>query len=166
MKILSLDPDFILKAEEKFKFTALSLLLIELEKDPAYIVKIPIFFDATCSGIQHLAGLMRDEELSREVNLGEQSEEDPVTDIYSKLANPINEEIRRIGLEEIKYINLKEVKLPRNVLKRPIMTKTYSVTIYGIFEQLIEHFPTKKCVIGNKNVTYYLVPSIYKGINC
>ena len=91
MKILSLDPDFILKAEEKFKFTALSLLLIELEKDPAYIVKIPIFFDATCSGIQHLAGLMRDEELSREVNLGEQSEEDPVADIYSKLANPINE---------------------------------------------------------------------------
>lgn len=57
-KILSMDPDFIVKAEDKFKFTALSLLLIELEKDPKYIVKLPIFFDATCSGIQHLAGII------------------------------------------------------------------------------------------------------------
>lgn len=123
-----MDPDFIIKAEEKFKFTALSLLLIELEKDPAFLIKMPIFCDATCSGIQHLAGIMKDEELSREVNLCEQSDIDPVADIYSKLANPINEEIRKVSFDNVKYINLRYVNLPRNVLKRPIMTQTYSVT--------------------------------------
>nr|YP_009493060.1 DNA-dependent RNA polymerase [Ganoderma tsugae]AWJ63855.1 DNA-dependent RNA polymerase [Ganoderma tsugae] len=162
-KILDMDPEFILGAEEKFKFTALCLLMRELEKDPSYKVKIPVFFDCTCSGIQHLAGLMKDESLGQEVNLTPQSEQDNVSDIYQKLAIPINNEIRRIGLENPKYTNLLEVDLPRNILKKPIITKTYNVTIEGIFEQLQEHF--KKVVV--KGVKYFTnVPTITKHQFC
>ena len=162
-KILSLDPLFIKGAEKKFTFTALCLLYKQLEENPSYEVRLPILFDATCSGIQHLAGLLRDEELSREVNLQEQSESDSVADIYSKLALPINEEINRVGIEDYKYINLRYVKLPRSVLKKPIMTKTYSVTKYGILEQLREHFTKTKITLNGINIYNYNVPSIIQG---
>ena len=41
----------------------------ELDRDPNYIIKTPVFLDATCSGIQHLAALLRDLELGTIVNL-------------------------------------------------------------------------------------------------
>lgn len=161
-KILSMNPNFILAAEDKFKFTALCLLMRELDKDPQYKVKLPVFFDATCSGIQHLAGLMRDSNLAKEVNLTSQTTLDDVFDIYSKLAIPINEKIRRIGREDPKYTNLIEVNLSRKIVKKPIMTKTYNVTVEGIVDQLLENITTNK----KGEIKSYAVPSILEGKIC
>jgi len=41
----------------------------ELDKNPDYLVKLPVFLDATCSGIQHFAALLQDFELGSKVNL-------------------------------------------------------------------------------------------------
>lgn len=100
------------------------------------------------------------------MNLSEQSDKDHVADIYSKLANIINEDIRKASFDDVKYINLRDVNLPRNVLKRPIMTQTYSVTTHGIFGQLVEHFTSYKQSIGDRKITFYKVPSIVKGEYC
>jgi DNA-directed RNA polymerase len=41
----------------------------DIEENPDTIVKFPIFLDATCSGIKHLAALIKDTDLAKEVNL-------------------------------------------------------------------------------------------------
>jgi DNA-directed RNA polymerase len=51
---------------------------------------MPIYLDATCSGIQHLSSLIKDLESGSKVNLLTQSKKDKVGDIYSELLEPIN----------------------------------------------------------------------------
>lgn len=63
------DKKFLLAAQNKFTFAATCLCIKELQNNPNYAVKIPVFLDATCSGIQHLAALIKDCELAKEVNL-------------------------------------------------------------------------------------------------
>lgn len=62
--ILKMEPEFINKAENKYVFTAFCLIMRNLQKDPNYKVKLPVFLDATCSGIQILAAIMRDNTIS------------------------------------------------------------------------------------------------------
>ena len=137
-KILSMDKDFILKAESKLCFVAVSLVLRELSINPATEVRIPIFLDATASGIQHLAALMKDCTLAKEVNLVKLEHMQGAADIYEKLLIPINEEIIRVGREHAIFKNLASVHLERSDVKQPIMTKTYNVSpLAPIFERLL-----------------------------
>jgi DNA-directed RNA polymerase len=49
-----------IKADNIFGFASFALTLAKIDKDPNYKVYIPVFLDATCSGIQHLAALLKD----------------------------------------------------------------------------------------------------------
>src|SRR5436305_15204444 len=116
--ILKMDKEFILKAESPFLFTAFSLILIELEKNPNYLVKFPVMLDATCSGIQHFAGLLLDYELAAQVNLIKKDGVDKVEDLYQSLVKPINKAINNYGMDNtFEYSNLIDVKLSRKELK-------------------------------------------------
>jgi DNA-directed RNA polymerase, mitochondrial len=157
-KILKMDSEFILKAENKFVFSAFCLVIRELKKNPNYLVKLPVWLDATCSGIQHLAAIMRDFQLASEVNLIPQKDDEGVADIYNTLRIEINERIRAEGRDNYVFSNLEKVDLQRSDVKTPIMTKSYNVTLLGIKEQLISKFEKKK--IGENEV--YKVPSIIK----
>ena len=64
--------------------------MILLHFNPEKVIKIPIFLDATCSGIQHFAALLQDLELGSHVNLMPYSEKDKPGDIYYELVEPIN----------------------------------------------------------------------------
>jgi len=81
-KIINLEKKFILKAKILLLFTSFCLILRELDKDPNYKVHMPIFLDATCSGIQHIAALIKDFESGKKVNLIPQKKSDTVGDIY------------------------------------------------------------------------------------
>ena len=81
-KIINLDIEFIKKAESKFLFAAFCLTLKNIHEDHKYKVKLPVFLDATCSGIQHLATLLLDKELAKKVNLTPQTISEDVQDIY------------------------------------------------------------------------------------
>jgi len=135
-KIINLDIEFIKKAESKFLFAAFCLTLKNIHDDPNYRVKIPVFLDATCSGIQHLATLLLDKELAKKVNLTPQTNSDDVQDIYSEMMVDINKAINKYGILNPDYSSLAEVKLTRDILKVSIMTKVYNVITYGISEQL------------------------------
>lgn len=137
--IINMNKDFILKAENKFCFTAFCLIMKELKMNPDYIVKMPVFLDATCSGIQHLAALIKDKELAAEVNLVDIPGVDKPSDIYQSLVEPINEAIHAKGAEGFKYANLLEVKLRRKDVKHPIMTRTYNVSVLGVKNQLVSN---------------------------
>jgi DNA-directed RNA polymerase len=159
VNILSMNPDFMLKAENKFVFTSFCFTMKELNKNPKNLVKLPIFLDATCSGIQHLAAIMRDLQLASEVNLIPQDDNTKVGDIYNTLRNPINDLIRKEGRENAIFSNLKYIELERNDVKTPLMTTTYSVTQMGIKDQLASRFT--KIKIGKEE--HYKLPSINKG---
>lgn len=155
-KILEMNKEFMINAENKFSFAAFCLLLRELDLNVDYKVKLPVFLDATCSGILHLAAIIKDCELAKEVNLIPRDNLDVPADIYEALRTPINEEIRKTGRENASYPNLQYVNLSRSDVKHPIMTKTYNVTLYGVNEQLKDKFRVGKSKI-------FKVSSINKG---
>ncbi len=142
------ESEFIKRAENKFVFASFCLTMRELHKNSQYLVKLPVFLDATCSGIQHLASLIQDVELASKVNLIVKSPKLGIkigpADIYNELRKPINEEIRQTGRENPAYINLAELDLDRKTVKTPIMTRTYNVTRTGIREQLMSKFKKQK----------------------
>lgn len=132
-KIYSMDRDFILKAEKPFLFAAFCLALKSLRDNPKSKINFPVFLDATCSGIQHFAGMLMDYDLASEVNL---TKSNLVKDIYSKLVEPINNNIHEFANSNILYSHFKDIKLSRKELKKVIMTKTYNVSLFGITDQL------------------------------
>lgn len=135
-KIINLDIEFIKKAESNFLFAAFCLTLKNFHEDPKYIVKLPVFLDATCSGIQHLATLLLDKELAKKVNLTPQTNSDNVQYIYSEIMIDINKAINNYGILNPDFSSLADVNLTRDILKVSIMTKVYNVTTHGIASQL------------------------------
>jgi DNA-directed RNA polymerase len=166
-KIISLDKDFINKANKKIQFTAFCMAIKNYELDNNFLVKLPVFLDATCSGIQHLSAMLQDINLGANVNLLSKTEDEDVNDLYQTFVDPINESINKFGKENTMYSSLKNVKLDRKIIKTPIMTGVYSVTVDGIFRQLTKKFkktkvmhPTEKTKKGNPRYnTYYDVPT-------
>lgn len=115
-----------------------------------FVSRIPIALDATCSGIQIYSGLLKDREGAKAVNvIG-----DKRSDIYQEVADKVNHYLE-VG-EYPKIIDYttsnKEVhqaytqptidsvkgKITRSLTKRNTMTQPYSVTKYGMYEQLKE----------------------------
>nr|QWO71387.1 RNA polymerase [Termitomyces sp. T70a] len=136
--IYEMDIKFLLQAENIWLFTSFCLIMKKLKYNPNLLVHFPIFIDATCSGIQHIAGMIKDTDLGVNVNLTKQNKEDKVQDIYTKLLNTINYAIFLEGNDSnSKFPNLKHVKLTRSEVKAPIMTKTYNVSLIGIKNQLL-----------------------------
>jgi hypothetical protein len=110
-KIINLDKELILSADSPFIFTAFCLNMRELHNSPDALIYTPVFLDATCSGIQHFAALMKDLELGTNTNLIESTIEDKPGDIYETLLKPINEAINKFGEENKEYSLLSLVKL-------------------------------------------------------
>lgn len=135
-KIINLDRDLISTAENKFIFAAFCLNMKEIHNNPKAIIKTPVFLDATCSGIQHLAALLQDLELGSHVNLLPKEETEVPGDIYTEITEPINKAINKYGEENLEYSNLSIVKFNRKILKQSIMTKVYNVSSFGISNQL------------------------------
>jgi hypothetical protein len=148
-KIINLDRNLILSAENPFIFTTFCLNMKKLHQNPSAIIKTPVFLDATCSGIQHLAALIKNLELGSQTNLLPSTIDDIPEDLYSSLLEPINKAIRDYGQNSMEFEILKYVKLTRKEIKRTIMTKVYNVTIYGISNQLKETF---KSIFNNETV--------------
>lgn len=59
-KVLKIENGFINGAENKLVFIAFCLAMRELDKDPNCLIRISLFLDVTCNGLQHLAAIMRD----------------------------------------------------------------------------------------------------------
>nr|QWO71396.1 RNA polymerase [Termitomyces sp. K1Ag] len=142
-KIVNLDKSLILSAEKPFIFLAFCLNMKKLDKDRDATIYTPVFLDATCSGIQHLAALLLDSELANSVNLTDYYINNKPNDIYVKLLGHINMAINEFGEENPEFANLALVKLNRKEVKESIMTKVYNVSKYGMAQQLQSKFKVK-----------------------
>lgn len=180
-KILDIDSEFWKTADEPYTALAASLELRDYLSDPDnFISRLPVLLDATCNGLQHLAAMSKDINLAKKVNLLASSSNIDPEDCYSMMVEPVKAGVKDLVEREPKYANLSKLIINRILVKRPIMTISYGVTIKGISDQLIkEHFTSlgkinditmyqsnKKVgdVILSFNEIYMLSTIIYKSL--
>jgi DNA-directed RNA polymerase len=125
--------------------------------------------------------MIQDFELGIEVNLNSQTEKDKPKDIYTRIVKSINNELNKIGEEELEYNKLAFIKFDRKILKQSIMTKVYNVTNFGITQQIKSKLDSVKILddkendnilriqnlliknLKHKEKVYYLAPTIEGG---
>jgi DNA-directed RNA polymerase len=146
------DPDTTIdwwkNADKPFAFVSACFELVAAWADPRFVTHLPVSFDGTCNGIQHLALLSRDPDAARLVNL---ADENAPNDVYSKIAervvaalaaasaagsNDPEIEAARWWIEQ-----LGDKKQARRIVKRPAMTYAYSATIEGMAEHIEGEYP-------------------------
>jgi DNA-directed RNA polymerase len=131
---------FLSNVSEPFQLHSIGLAIHNYEdsKDrEKFIIRNPILFDASCSGIQHISALTLDKNLASYSN------------VFTEKLNPSAEipedfYMYALGLINDKLLNsdnpnIKNIKLKRNTIKKTVMTIPYNISLTGIGEQLEEH---------------------------
>jgi DNA-dependent RNA polymerase len=127
-------------ADKPFAYAAACLELTRAWTSPAdFVTHLPIGFDGTCSGIQHLCMIARDGVAGRLVNL---TNADEPRDIYSEVIARVmtaletdDNEFAQWWRDRLKRLKQKHA---RKLLKTPIMTFAYSATPIGMADKITE----------------------------
>lgn len=133
------------KADKPFMFLAACFELIAaVDEGPTYVTGLPVFFDGSCNGIQHLCAMTRADEGAL-VNLTQKSRPQ---DIYQTVADRVKQQVESDLQNEEKHQlaricldwvwDKKKPARPRQTLKRNVMTYAYSSTKHGMADQLRE----------------------------
>jgi DNA-directed RNA polymerase len=130
-----------------------------LEGGPNFITTLPVAFDGSCNGLQHLAAMSRAEEEGALVNL---TPSEVPQDIYQKIADIVRD---RLEGEHGAHAEIcRGWPIERGLLKRPVMTFGYSVTLNGIYEQLWEWLEAERVISLNGHSVRYLAELIFETI--
>ena len=127
-------------ANKPFQFLAACFELSSaLTHGPTFISRLPISFDGSCSGLQHLSAMMRDADTAKLVNLTNS----PLPhDLYQAVAEQVKQRVEDLKNEEHDKSHLAALWLKhgidRNVVKRNVMTYSYGSNVKGMADQLDE----------------------------
>jgi DNA-directed RNA polymerase len=110
--------------------------LREHPDSPTFPSRMVCRYDATCSGIQHLSALMKDEKSAARVNVLPTGRRE---DIYKDVAEAVIPEIRRdiVNSTTAALAALWDGRVERKTVKRAVMTTPYGVSERGILTQLV-----------------------------
>jgi DNA-directed RNA polymerase, mitochondrial len=134
------------KADAPFSFVAACMEMAGVWETGPSTTRLPICFDGSCSGIQHLAMITRDEDAGRFVNL---IADDEPHDVYQLITNRVKERLQTVPVPDWKKpLSPADAKakagwwlrkgIDRKLVKRPAMTFAYSATLDGMQEHLDE----------------------------
>ena len=144
IKAIAVDPfntlDVWHNVDEPLRYVAACRELAGAWQDPeSFVTHLPVCFDGSCNGVQHLALLSRDEDAGRRVNL---IDSDEPQDIYGDLAARVREIVEFDDDQRAeawrKFFSSIDPKQLRKLIKRPAMTYAYSVTNSGMCEHIKE----------------------------
>src|SRR5882672_2943346 len=147
--------------DEPAQFMSVYFSLIKYLRDPNLTYHTPVLFDATCSGMQHLSALFSDIKLGELSNVIGNDEEIP-QDVYTNISISVKEYIQNIEDESLRNI-FNKINITRQLMKRPVMTIPYNVSLNSMQEQLIQDgFFIKKfeSLTVNKGFSYTVNPNI------
>jgi len=124
------------KADKPFLFVAACMEYCEaLIEGPDYVSTLPVSFDGSCSGLQHLCAMTASEE-GRFVNLTPSREPQ---DVYQAVADLVLENVKRDAAngnpQAQAWLNY---KVTRSEVKRGVMTYCYSSRSFGMADQINE----------------------------
>lgn len=129
------------KADKPFMFLAACIELVSAIKDPKHVTHLPIAFDGTCSGLQHLSAMTQAAEGAL-VNL---THSEKPQDVYTIVAERVHSNLLRLqssNQASDTEKNLAKVCLEygvnRSLVKRNVMTYGYSSQKFGMGSQLLE----------------------------
>ena len=126
------------EADKPFQFLAACFELSSaLANGPSFVSRLPISFDGSCSGLQHLSAMTRDLDTARLVNL---TSDTVPQDIYQTVAEKVKERAecdlknedqdkRRLAKMWLDY------GIDRKLVKRNVMTYSYGSNIKGMVDQ-------------------------------
>jgi DNA-directed RNA polymerase len=136
--------------------------------DPTkFVSKLPTHQDGTCNGLQHYAALGGDRAGAAQVNL---EPSDRPADIYTAVANAVNEEVKRDSEAGNPIAMMLQGKIARKLVKQPVMTNVYGVTFFGakaqVRKQLMEIFPdlNRFADVNYGNLSTYVATKIFKSL--
>jgi hypothetical protein len=126
--------------DSPFCFVAACCELVSAWNDPEFESCLPIAFDGTANGLQHLSALVRDREAVERVNLIG----DKRSDIYGLVAKELGNVLEASAHEHATFWrsiwgNLDD-RDRRKLVKQPAMTFPYGVERGGAVRQLAEEF--------------------------
>jgi DNA-directed RNA polymerase len=171
------------KADKPFSFVAGCMELAGIWKNgSSCVTHLPVCFDGSCSGVQHLAMVTRDEVTGLYVNL---IPADVSPEVYQSMADGTNEWLYMdlvpyappqdvymlIALRVIKQLRNEKVEVAkanwwlnrgvnRKLIKRPAMTFAYSATIPGMQEHIEEIMQEEE--IYSRGDSFFLAKHIMK----
>jgi DNA-directed RNA polymerase len=117
------------KEKKRYQFAAACVELTQAtEEGPGFITRLPIAFDGSCSGFQHVCALMRCEVGAAFVNL---IPNDRPQDLYQLIADDVRKENPPLAVAA-------GIDIDRDLTKTPTMTHNYGVTSHGARGQLME----------------------------
>jgi uncharacterized protein YggT (Ycf19 family) len=122
-------------ADEPFQFISVYFTLKDIFIKKQYNINIPILFDASCSGIQHLAGITCDLNVAKMVNVVSSTEHK--SDFYQIAAEYVAKSINNLDLNNEIKEKLKLIKVTRSILKLPVMTITYNIGLEKMSKELL-----------------------------
>ena len=124
--------------EKPFAYVAACRELARAWTDPeGFTTHLPVAFDHTCSGYQHHALILRDEKTGKLVNL---TDTKFPHDVYSVIIDQVLLDLERDNSELSIWPRERLQQKARKILKTPIMTYGYSVSIHGMAEQIEEAY--------------------------
>jgi len=130
---------YLLEADEPFQFLSVYYAIKNVVINNKNIVTLPILFDASCSGVQHLASLANDLTIAKIVNIV--SDKKSKNDFYSLAANYVIEYISKIVPDNKMNSDVKNklmnINVNRSILKIPVMTISYNVGLETMGKELL-----------------------------
>lgn len=152
-------------AAEPYSFLAFCFEWLGYSMEGAeYVSHLPIQFDGSNNGIQHLSAMMRDVEGGRATNL---LPSDKPADIYSDVAKVVAEHVNADAASGVPYASAWVGHIDRGICKRPVMTYAYGVTLPGVKQQLIDHIKKSPEHATDGDVwepCSYLAPILYTSV--
>lgn len=125
------------QADKPFLFLAACLELSNaVSAGPAYVTHLPVSFDGSCSGLQHLAAMTRDEQTASLVNL---TRGDRPNDVYASVAEGVKQKLS--ASEDDIAPKFLALNIGRKECKRNVMTYSYSSKKFGMAaQQQVDYF--------------------------
>lgn len=128
---------YLSKAKEKAQFMSCFLSLYKAQISGGNsVIKTPVLFDATCSGMQHLSALTANISLGSMVNIIGHNEPQ---DFYQHCADKVMESIGNMEDVDLRD-KLLQVNINRKLIKIPVMTIPYNIKLDSLTERITDKF--------------------------
>jgi len=112
------------KGDSPWQFLSACLSLTK----PEHAARGRVQKDGTCNGLQHYSALTLDEDTAPMVNM---VDSEKPADIYSNVMNIVAARMKEECPDLLQYLN-------RDIVKTPMMTNTYGVTLSGVRAQIMK----------------------------